>query len=75
MAARRALLDTTMNISSFGEDEQGELFVVDLNGTMTIMLLDPCRVPISAQQPDPLLRRRSSQRRGHCPGRMPWQGP
>jgi glucose/arabinose dehydrogenase len=28
------LLDTTMSISSFGEDEAGELYVVDLNGTV-----------------------------------------
>jgi glucose/arabinose dehydrogenase len=28
------LLDTTMSISSFGEDEAGELYVVDLNGTL-----------------------------------------
>ena len=33
--ARRVLLDTTMNISSFGEDEQGELYVVDLGGTLS----------------------------------------
>lgn len=29
------LLDTGMNIASFGEDEQGELYVVDLNGTIS----------------------------------------
>ena len=28
-------LDTTMGISSFGEDEQGELYVVNLNGTVS----------------------------------------
>ena len=28
-AAQRVLLDTTMSISSFGEDEQGELYVVE----------------------------------------------
>jgi len=28
-------LDTTMNISSFGEDEQGELYVVNLGGTIS----------------------------------------
>ena len=27
-------LDTSMNISSFGEDENGELYVLDLNGTV-----------------------------------------
>jgi len=29
------LLDTTSNISSFGEDEQGELYVVNLGGTIS----------------------------------------
>jgi len=29
------LLTTSMNISSFGEDEQGELYVVDLNGSVS----------------------------------------
>ena len=28
------LVDTTMGISSFGEDESGEMYVVDLNGTI-----------------------------------------
>jgi hypothetical protein len=28
------LLKTTMNISSFGEDEEGEIYVVDLNGSV-----------------------------------------
>jgi glucose/arabinose dehydrogenase len=28
------LLDTSLSISSFGEDEQGELYVVDLNGAV-----------------------------------------
>jgi hypothetical protein len=32
--AASVLLDTTMMISSFGEDEQGELYVVDLNGSV-----------------------------------------
>ena len=30
--AQTLLLDTAMSISSFGEDEQGELYVVDLKG-------------------------------------------
>jgi hypothetical protein len=29
------LLDTTLNISSFGEDESGELYVVNLNGSIS----------------------------------------
>ena len=31
----RILLDTAMNISSFGEDEQGELYVVNINGSVS----------------------------------------
>jgi Glucose / Sorbosone dehydrogenase/Viral BACON domain len=38
-SAEEILLDTTMNISSFGEDEQGELYVVNLGGT--ISRIDP----------------------------------
>jgi hypothetical protein len=34
-ATQSTLFDTTMNISSFGEDEQGELYVVDLRGTVS----------------------------------------
>ena len=34
-AAQALLLDTAMSISSFGEDEQGELYVVDLGGTVS----------------------------------------
>jgi len=33
--AQSLLLDTAMSISSFGEDEQGELYVVDLNGSIS----------------------------------------
>ncbi len=32
--AQEVLLDTAMNIASFGEDEQGEIYVVDLGGTV-----------------------------------------
>ena len=34
-AAQTVLLDTTQNISSFGEDEQGELYVVSLSGSIS----------------------------------------
>jgi glucose/arabinose dehydrogenase len=34
-ATQTVLLDTTLNISSFGEDEQGELYVVNLGGTVS----------------------------------------
>ena len=30
----RLLIDTSLNISSFGEDEAGEIYVVDLNGAV-----------------------------------------
>jgi Glucose / Sorbosone dehydrogenase/Putative binding domain, N-terminal len=33
-SSQRLLLDTAMRISSFGEDEQGEVYVVDLNGSI-----------------------------------------
>jgi hypothetical protein len=33
--AQSVLLDTTQNISSFGEDEDGELYVVNLGGTVS----------------------------------------
>jgi len=34
-APQSPLLDTTMNISSFGEDEAGEIYVVNLGGTVS----------------------------------------
>jgi Glucose / Sorbosone dehydrogenase len=34
-APQSPLLDTTMNISSFGEDESGEIYVVNLGGTVS----------------------------------------
>jgi len=59
-STQSVLLDTTMNISSFGEDEQGELYVVDLRGTVSkiLLLATPCTLvyPASclsgAQRPD-----------------------
>jgi Putative binding domain, N-terminal len=42
------LLDTALNISSFGEDEQGELYVVGLGGTVSrIVSGAPCTYTIS----------------------------
>ena len=42
------LLDTAMNISSFGEDEQGELYVVNLGGTVSrIASTLPCTYAIA----------------------------
>ena len=46
--AQSILLDTTMNISSFGEDEAGELYVVNLGGTVSkIVSASPCTRSIS----------------------------
>ena len=44
---QRLLFDTAMNISSFGEDEQGELYVVDLNGSISRLVSD-CALTIPA---------------------------
>jgi len=42
------LLDTTFNISSFGEDEDGELYVVNLGGSVSkIVSTTPCTYAIS----------------------------
>ena len=49
------MLDTTLNISSFGEDERGELYVVNLGGTVSrIDPVVPCSystAPPSASYP------------------------
>jgi len=47
-ATQSVLLDTASNISSFGEDEQGELYVVALGGTVSkITRSAPCTFAIS----------------------------
>jgi hypothetical protein len=47
-ATQTVLLDTTMNISSFGEDEQGELYVVNLGGSLSkIEPSTPCTYDIA----------------------------
>lgn len=47
-STQSVLLDTMMNISSFGEDEQGELYVVDLNGTVSkIVRIAACAFQLS----------------------------
>jgi glucose/arabinose dehydrogenase len=46
--AQTVLLDTTMNISSFGEDESGEIYVVDLGGGVSrITSTTPCTFDIA----------------------------
>src|SRR5215510_113311 len=47
--SQRLLLDTNLNISSFGEDEAGEIYVVGLGGTVA-RLINP-----SAPPPEPLV--------------------
>jgi hypothetical protein len=47
-SAQAVLLDTTLNISSFGEDEDGELYVVGLGGTVSrIVRPATCTVAIA----------------------------
>ena len=46
--AQSVLLDTAQNISSFGEDEEGELYVVNLGGTVSkIVSTMPCTYGIA----------------------------
>ncbi len=55
-STQAVLLDTAARISSFGEDEQGELYVVDLNGTVSRIArtvtcsysISPARVTVGA---------------------------
>ena len=47
-STQSVLLDTTMNISSFGEDEAGEIYVVNLGGTVSkIASASPCTYALS----------------------------
>lgn len=39
--SQTVVLDTTLNISSFGEDERGELYVVNLGGSVSRIVLPP----------------------------------
>jgi glucose/arabinose dehydrogenase len=51
-STQAVLLDTTMNISSFGEDEAGEIYVVNLGGTVgrITSTAPPCNYAISPTQ-------------------------
>ena len=49
------LLDTTLNISSFGEDEAGEIYVVGLGGTIQ-RIVNPTAPPPPPPPPPPTLR-------------------
>jgi glucose/arabinose dehydrogenase len=47
-SAQALLLDTTLNISSFGEDEAGELYVVNLGGSISrLTSTQPCSYQIT----------------------------
>jgi hypothetical protein len=47
-ATQSVLLQTPLNISSFGEDEQGELYVVDLGGSVSrLAAVTPCTYAIA----------------------------
>jgi len=51
--AQSVLLDTTLSISSFGEDEVGKLYVVNLGGTVSrIVSGAPCTYSISPTSAD-----------------------
>jgi glucose/sorbosone dehydrogenase len=45
--AQTTLLRTTLDISSFGEDERGELYVTDLEGSINKIVAVPCVVTVS----------------------------
>jgi glucose/arabinose dehydrogenase len=54
------LMDTNLNISSFGEDEDGELYVVGLGGTVQ-RIADPVEIPpISPRIDSAIVRKRSN---------------
>jgi hypothetical protein len=40
-SAQTLIMDSAFNVASFGEDEQGELYVVDLKGTISRLAADP----------------------------------
>jgi len=46
-AAQKILLDAPGNIASFGEDEHGEIYVVDLGGTVSRLAADSCTYAIA----------------------------
>jgi glucose/sorbosone dehydrogenase len=50
-ASQNLLLDTALNVSSFGEDEQGEIYVVSLGGSVSrIASTTPCSYSLSPAQ-------------------------
>jgi hypothetical protein len=57
---QRLLLDTNLNISSFGEDEAGELFVVSLSGSIHRVTNPDAGPPAALNLSSFLVRRRSN---------------
>ena len=49
--AQTVQLDTALSISSFGEDEQGELYVVNLNGTVSKVVSTTAATPTPTRTP------------------------
>lgn len=45
--AQRTLFDLATDVSSFGEDEQGELYVVSLSGTISALVTSACQPTIA----------------------------
>ena len=59
------MLDTALNISSFGEDEDGELYFVGLGGASQIVPTVACTYEDHADQPERRRCRRHRQRGGN----------
>ena len=57
---QRALLDTSLNISSFGEDETGEIYVVGLGGTVNRIVNPSPPPPVTLDIRQAAVRRRST---------------
>ena len=55
-SAQTLLLDTSLNIASFGEDEQGELYVVHLGGSVSrIVATTPATTTALSSAPNPAM--------------------
>ncbi|HJQ69915.1 MAG TPA: PQQ-dependent sugar dehydrogenase [Blastocatellia bacterium] len=58
--AQRVILDTRMSISSFGEDEAGEVYVVDLSGSVHRIVNPDAEDQVTARIDSVTVRRRST---------------
>ena len=72
-STQSVLLDTTMSISSFGEDEAGEMLVMSLGGSVSRIAstAPPCTLSISPTSKSST-RRRHGQRGGQRRRRLNW---